>query len=58
MWLQGIDEALSGMRIVNESSVIPISQETYLQKRRKYFQDLQEAANAGNADAQFILDNW
>lgn len=53
-WIDEISIALTGLEIINDTIIKPVSHETYLIKRREYIEKLQTARN-GNAEADFIL---
>jgi flagellar biosynthesis GTPase FlhF len=58
-WTKEMGEALSGMRVINDTQTQMLSQEEYLEIRRRYLETLkQKARDKGDAEAQLILDNW
>jgi len=56
-WMNGLGEALSGVRLVAQTELQQIHQNEYGPLRQKYIEKLRRAAESGDSEARTILAN-
>lgn len=56
-WMNGMSQALTGMRL-NDLVLEKIPQDEYMNLRKRFLENLRQAACNGDKDAQLVINNW